>query len=756
MNPTIPSHQPVPEKQLTRVLVNEIYKQVTLESLGHGDAQVGIVSLPLPRESAKALRIAGVQNAFQPVGWWEKDKTPRRVLAFCMTEENLPETLHLERGTEPSADLPISPWKLTTRVSREKLDYVAHKFANIEALRGVPADECTTVEYECLLEYGGRTLVLQAGATGPKGGPYFWQNVQIDRLWRNAVVEAVRVGGVMYNEDTYLWADWYILLFANGVAQVTAHFVNTKLHIEGYDFQGLPLLRFAGDEFKACDAELPKDGLQFDLGAIQLNLRDAALLFSETHPGRFQKSGSDLLWFPVSRIFNPQRPEIPPTHWEAGFARTIRFQMSFSEAPPAIARYRVPSWWYGHCGELWSGGYMPVTGRFARLGALASERVQKEMVRGQFDGGSANGANDGYAGIGMMENSYHSGRVDFFEDALAYCYYWADIAVDHRDFTIHQWLGGWPWKTCAYTKFRDLLCGYLETGDPYLHDAVENSAEAYWIWFRSNWPRCTIGRDAFEIGGWALLWRFLGTERARERTREMTRMLRTVLDSRGVVGGQMGAGPHPGYLSALYMTGVCMLSLLEVAEAHSEASGLPPVERNRFADDLRRLSEYFNRDDVGLFPSDWNCCRAKWSDAFEFCWSVLGIRVYSQMARLLGMEEDDTVLSGLRRSCEGIREPLEERVSRIGHDLINPLIHDALLLGARITDQGLELAPLAVPDQWPPRMTVHTPWGELNVACQWDGKQAQLRFESAGDFPIIIRYRGKLTATHSRDGRAVL
>ncbi|MBI4025948.1 MAG: hypothetical protein HY360_13260 [Verrucomicrobia bacterium] len=733
---------------------------MTLESMGPGDAQAGIVSLSLPRESAHALRIVDVQNAFQPVGWWEKEKTPRRVLAFCMSENNLPETLHLEAGTPSLAGLPVSPWKLTARISREKLDYVAHKFANIEALRGVPANECTTVEYEILLEFGGRTMVLQAGSTGPKGGPYFWQNVQIDRLWRNAVVEAVRLGGVMYNEDTYLWTDWYVLLFANGVAQVTAHFVNTKLHIEGYDFQGLPLLRFAGEGLTARDAELPRDGLQFDLGLIRLNLRDAALLCSGAYPGRMQKIDADLLWYPVSRIFNPQPPEIPPTHWDAGFARTVRFQISFSEAPAAISRYRVPAWWYGHCGEPWSGGYLPVTGRFARLGALSSEWVQKEMVRGQFDGGSSGSGNDGYAGIGMMENFYHSGRADLFEDALAYCYYWADIAVDHRDFTIHQWIGGWPWKTCAYSKFRDLLCGYLETGDPYFRDAVENCAEAYWMWFRSNWPRCTIGRDAFEIGGWALLWRFLGTEHARERTLELTRMLRSVLDSRGMVGGQMGAGPHPGYLSALYMTGVCMLSLLEVAEAHSEASGLSPVERNRFIDDLRRLSEYFNRDDVGLFPSGWNEHRPNWvhSGYQIYQWSILGIGIYPKMARLLGMEGDEMVLLGLRRSCQGITGPFEDCVakSRIGHNLVIPLIHDALMMGARVNMQGLELTPLAVPDQWPPKMTVHTPWGELSVECQWDGKQAQMRFESAGDFPVTINYHGKSFVTHSKAGIAAL
>src|SRR5687767_9214569 len=149
---------------------------------------------------------------------------------------------------------------------------------------------------------------------------------------------------------------------------------------------------------------------------------------------------------------------------------------------------------------------------------------------------------------------------------------------------------GWPWKTCAYSKLRDVLFGYLETGDPYLKDTAEMAAEAYWVWFRTNWPRSTIGRDSFEVGAWALLWRFLGTEHARERTEELVRMVRVVLDSRGTIGGQMGGGPHPGYLPSLYMTGVAMSSLLDVAEAEAEVGdgavidGLIPM--------LHKMDEY--------------------------------------------------------------------------------------------------------------------------------------------------------------------
>lgn len=123
------------------------------------------------------------------------------------------------------------------------------------------------------------------------------------------------------------------------------------------------------------------------------------------------------------------------------------------------------------------------------------------------------------------------------------------------------------------SKFRDVWAAYLETGDPWLRDTAEMAADAYWAWFRSNWPRAAIGRDAFEVGAWALLARFGATGCAPERVRAFHHMIHTVLAERGTIGGQMGAGPHPGWHSSLYMTGVVMISLLETYEMALERGG---------------------------------------------------------------------------------------------------------------------------------------------------------------------------------------
>jgi len=321
---------------------------------------------------------------------------------------------------------------------------------------------------------------------------------------------------------------------------------------------------------------------------------------------------------------------------EPGFARTVRFQFSLSDAAPAVARYIVPAWWYGVCGEPWPGGMLPVSGRFTPLAASTGEQMRRAMRRGAFDGGSTGDGNNGDCGSGLMQQAYLTGDPGTYRDALDICTYWADLAVDHTDYTVHQWIGGWGWKTCAYTKFRDVLFAYLETGDPWMRDTAELTAEAYWAWFRSNWPRNTIGRDAFEVGGWALLWRYLRTEHARDRLRELVRMVSGVLESRGVIGGQMGAGPHPGWHASLYMTGITMISLAEALEAEVESG----EAADAFGAPLARLHRHYMRDDVEMWPVSFGRGgQAGWlSEGNAPALAVLVLGVYAVIGRQLGFD----------------------------------------------------------------------------------------------------------------------
>ena len=701
--------------------MTDLLGRLTLQRTGPAAAQVGMISLPLPRHLAGKVGVAHPGSALQPVGWWERHQIPRRAIAYVLDPAGVPATLRL---TDKPTDAPASTaWQARTTLTLERIARQAVNYTHIAQLRGVPAENCATSQAQVELTFAGRTFILQPGATGPHGGPYFWESVQLDPLWANPVAQAIRVGGVIYNADTYLWADLYLVLFANGVADITAHFVNTKLHLKGYDFHGLPLLRLAG--------------VQRD----ELNFADAAILCSAAHPARLATVGNDLHFYPVSEIINPQLPDKLSQKWEEGFARTVRFQVSLTAAPPVIARYVAPAWWYAVSDEPWTGGWLPVAGACAPVAQTVCDRVRAEMARGSFMGGSGSppcdwgvkgqnaGGNDGDAGYGMFQNYYCTGRPEYLTDALHFTYFWADLMVDHTDFSVRQWVGGWGWKTCAYAKFRDLIFAYLETGDPYLLDTAEMAAAAFWAWYRANWPRCAIGRDNFEMGAWALLWRFFDDPHARERTHEFVRMNSVVLKSRGSIGGQIGAGPHPGYVSALFMTGVTMVAFAEagaVALEKDDAALLATIREM-----LPVLDARFSRRDIEIFPSNPDLTLATSGSGGRRLWTAAALRIYAEWARWLN-PGDERAAAGLRMALEMLDTwpaswPDGQRRTQF---YVNPLVTDALLLGARVDGEGVTLAPL----RWVPEQTVNTPFGDLRIRYD-DGT---VSFDATTEFPVTV------------------
>ncbi len=726
------------------------HAHVVLTRAGEPDAEAALFSLPLPRGRGARLAPAHPSAGVQPLAWWERDTDPRRVLAAV--SGRLPRTLKLKARRPAAEPAAPSPWTLSTPMTLERIPYVPHKFADIDGLRGVPAADCSTFEYALDLAYGGRTLRLQPGATGPGKAECLWQNVLIDRLWRNEAAEAVRVGGVIYNEDTYLWADLYLILFANGVAQATLHYANTKLHIKGYDFRGFPYLKIQGDGVKGVDADLPADGWRHDLGPARFNFADTVITCGDTYPALLRGRNDAVYYTPFARIINPQKPEGPGDLWEPGFARTVRFQFSLSDAAPAVARYTVPAWWYGVCGEPWPYDTLPVRGRFSALAEGTGNHIRALINKGSFLGGSAVRSdhpgspegNDGDTGVGLMEQAYLTGDPGYYRDALDYCTFWADLMVDHTDYTVHQWVGGWGWKTCAYTKFRDVLFAYLETGDPWMKDTVEMVAESYWSWFRSNWPRNAVGRDAFEVGGWALLWRYFRTEHARDRMRELVRMLERVLEARGVIGGQMGAGPHPGWHASLYMTGVNMISLLDALQAEVEAGGSDAP----FLPALERLHRHYVRDDVELFPSNLgNSPRASWALNTSGTWAVFAMRAYAEMGRRYGFDRP-AVVDGFAKLAPSLGYDFREwaRLGRLGNNHVHPRTHDMLMLAPRLLEEGegVELAPAFGPQSlpWPATQVVDTPWGPLTVTAAAENGGTRLAFEAPADFAVKVKTAG--------------
>ena len=727
-------------------------EQLTLERIGDAEASVGMISLPLPRDLATALSIDHPTVGLQPVGWWERHKTPRRVMAYIVDDAGVPDTLQLARHRVAQAD--SEAWGVRYNTTFERLPFKNTPVWSYDALRGYPAADCTLVEGEVQLTYAGHTIGLQVGATGPAEGSrgadgvYWWQNVQVDRLWANEAAQAVRVGGIIYNSDTFLWADVYLVLFANGVAQVATHFTNTRLAIAGYDFQGLPVIRITGDLGGAEPTEhvIPADGTRHRVGPIDLNLTDAALLSSDEHPGRLEVHGDEMRWWPFDRTvhFLEKRPDMPPTEWPIGAGRTVNLTLSLSDAAPVIARYRAPAWWYGVCGDLWPGEYLPVDGRVSR-GMVKNVRDRMHnIVRGRFNAGRT-GSQDGGAGEGAWYAYYRTGDPRLLANAIAACTFWTDLMVDHSDHTIHQEVG-WPYKTGAYLKFRDILFAWIETGDPYFLDNAEMTADAQWAWFRSNWPRNTIGRDNFGAGGWALMWKYMDTEQARERVLEYVRMNQRVMEQRGTIGGQMGAGPHPGYHASLYMVGVGMVNLLEAADRFAETGDDDSLET--VVAILRRCCEHYQRDDVEYYPSHMGVHRGAWLSQNATGWNINARRIYAGLARLTGHEDPRTRHAMAR--VHQLRSDPAGSWSGYGRDSTNywsGYWYDAQLLGAQVAGDELVIEPIGNVAHWPETQVIYTPWGIVRLHTQVDGAQATLRFEAEYDLPVTVRYRGQTART---------
>jgi len=439
----------------------------------------------------------------------------------------------------------------------------------------------------------------------------------------------------------------------------------------------------------------------------------------------------------------------------------VRFQVSLGDAPPLIARYVVPSWWYALSEELWAGGFLPVHGACDQLGETMTDKVRASLVRGRFDAGSSPGldgkrnnsgtsGNDGDAGFGMMHNYYQTGRPEILADALLFGWFWADLMVDHTDFSVRQWVGGWGWKTCAYSKFRDLILAHLETGDPWLRDTAEMAAASYWAWYRANWPRSSVGRDNFELGAWSLLWRYFDSDHARDRTLEMVRMTAAVLRDRGSIGGQMGAGPHPGYISALYMTGVTMMSLLEAAATAAQKGdpALPAI-----LDMVRANHAQYQRDDVEAFPSNPELTHAAWGrdSGLQQMWTIVALRVYAELQQLAG-GDDPVAAAGLERAwreCPGLPRDWKTPC-RLSMYYVNPLVADAMTLGARLDGQGISLRPVGPAGHRPGEQTVETPWGQLRITTEREGETTRWRFEATGKFPVRLDIDGPILETTSQ------
>lgn len=558
-----------------------------LEATAADDAQAAVASVPLPRDADAGLSqsllggdaaVAGVRLQAQSVATWP-DGRPRRLLVRAIGDD-LPACLEgVPEAVTHGAD--NAGWSFSYRLVAASADEVPWK----TALRDVPLEETEYEMYQLDLVHEGQTLGLRLGLRR-QGRLYWWQYVRADFVQRGPVFDVLRVGGPIYNEESTLQSDVHLVLYANGVIEAQAHFVNHQREGEATATHGIPVLAFDAPGAGAVDESLDGAQTRFGLGAVALDLGAAASYGSPKHPGRLSAEEGVIVWQPWAdqqvwgellvddtdipehridrgigegqKLLSGQRAEadkfwvtrVGDEHIPRGLARSVPFILSLGPVPPAVRRYQAPSWWHGYSGALPTGGCLPVSWwALPHTLELGREQFATPHPRGGFPfevGRSAQG-NDGTLAAAMLLLGHAGDDEGLCRQALQPAYWWADVAIDHVNFTTHELPKySWQWIVQPYHRWLELVHAYWETGDPYLLETARFTADAFYRFFWTNRPHRFVGRDALAVADLLALWESTGEAVYLQRSREVLAEARCSYDQHDAYwpGHQSGAGPN--------------------------------------------------------------------------------------------------------------------------------------------------------------------------------------------------------------------
>jgi hypothetical protein len=530
------------------------------------DAWTATISLPIPRSAAEAFGdnlphvSAGIIGHSKAVGrvvaWHERDTIPSRVLYSIASDKPIGAEADMRVGVSSSSlgGVPDSPWTVKAETFK-RIDYTGYEVI----LRGGSHEKSFSRFQDIVLNYNGKdgakSVALRFGVRRDDTH-HWWQWLAQDTLVDEHGLKVVRVGGLLYNEDSFHFVDIYFELFGNGVARVYAHFVNSRLIGDGWEFFGIPVIGITSDGAASVDTPIDGTKTTFDLGDTKLNIAESTEMAGPEHPGRMYTHDGVTIYQPwqdqrvtdkVQTFDKPFVVNIGDEEIPKGMARTVRFTLSLSDAPAKVARMLAPNWLYAMNGDLWHGDMLPVTWRLADKTHSIAAPIAKPDARyhGTYEAGYSDRASEGNGGGTMMFSAYASGDINHRDRSLSYGYAWADMMIDHVDWSVRQPYTGYYWKTHPYTKFNDLVWAYLETGDPYLLETAEHVGDAYWALIRSNWPARSMGRGAWPATGLLMLHQATGEEVYLKRALDIVdRSRKTYINADELPGHQIGVGPN--------------------------------------------------------------------------------------------------------------------------------------------------------------------------------------------------------------------
>lgn len=522
----------------------------SLRALGEADdAAVFLASVPLPRGADARLAVDGVVSQALPLAYWPGADGPgevKQVLLLGIGGAAAAETLSLNAGhghlLQPEAGPPTEPgtaWTgplpQLTVVQQKKTGFLMREVNELVLCRGAR-------------EIGLRLGLQTAGAWR------WWQFVRLEQLWAGPVCRAYRAAGYIavtevddaffleamkanngywLHRHNWLLGELYLQVFANGLVRVTARHLNNRLVDKGSALTDvLPVLSLRTDDGpRTLDLALDGTLRDVDLGGAHLDLARCQDLHGPEHPGRlWHDAAADLTilqpYTGPEMDFGDYEPEAEyKLHAQerrmwAGMARSFSFDLSLAAAPIRTRRFLPPLGWQAHCGMLWPDGALPVRGPMepwiATFKDLAREHYHG-LLSHRFLQKSAFW--DGEHAYALMLHAYRDQNPVYYRAAYHHAQAWADIGIDHTDFSIRIWYQRLGSTGPVLNRTLGLLAVYLEEGDPYMLRVAESVADAADALDRGNWPRRGYGRDGAYIRSLTRLYDVTGDSHYLRRAR---------------------------------------------------------------------------------------------------------------------------------------------------------------------------------------------------------------------------------------------
>ena len=564
----------------------------------------------LDSTDAKVATVAGATRQMQYVAYGP-DGTPTRAIARWLASE----------GQLQTAD---AGWSWDYRLLAQ--DTTA---AWVPRVRDLPLEQTQYEMYQLDLSHPatGQELGLRLGLRH-NGRLYWWQFIRADFIERGPVFSTLRVGGPIYNEESTLQADLYLVLWANGLIEAYAHFINHQRETRPLDLEGVPVIAFSRSSEDEID--IPLDGSQavHPFGDHQLDLGQSVGYGSPEKPGSLTTEGDVVVYQPwldqeiygsllvdeegipdANRIAGQSRggedgywvAKLGDHTFPAGVARTVRFTVSPRGQPTRVQHFDAPGWWHAQRRALPTGGdetgdgYLPVKWwAVPRALEVGADYGDPHPAHGEFMLGCAGRDTDGALGAAMLLLGRATGASSHIDGALLPAYWWADVAVDHTSFTVHE-LPKYSWQYIVqpYQRFVEIAYAYQETGDPYLLETATFVADAYYRFFKTNRPHRFVGRDALGGSGLLALYELTGKEIYLDRLRDIMAEARRSYGQTEHYwpGHQSGSGPNGVAREPSWDYIPMLLARLHVQMLETAAGDLPPQEEADAWDFVRRMAE---------------------------------------------------------------------------------------------------------------------------------------------------------------------